>query len=93
MDSGNDSFNTLEAVTDEGKGHYCIIKRNKRRESDEKWLKTAKRHGKRVESGKGKKVWGWTIKMHPKKKDEILKSIVCVFEVTERKTDINWNWQ
>ena len=91
MDSGNDSFDTLKAVTGEGKGHYCIIKRNKRRESDEKWLKIAKRHGKRVESRKGKKVWIGTIKMHPKKKDEILKSIVCVFEVTERKTDINGN--
>jgi len=91
MDSGNDSFDTLKAVSGEGKGHYCIIKRNKRRESDEKWLKIAKRKGKQVESRKGKKVWVGTIKMRPKKKDEILKDIVCVFEVTERKTDINGN--
>jgi hypothetical protein len=89
MDSGNDSFDTLKAVTGAGKGHYCIIKRNKRKESDEEWLKRAKRRGKRVETRKGKKVWVGTIKMHPKKKDEKLKEIVCVFEVAERKTDIN----
>jgi hypothetical protein len=85
MDSGNDSFDTLKAVT--GKGRYCIIKRNKRREHDEKWLKMAKRHGVRVETRKGKKVWIGTIGMHPRKKDEVLEEVVCVFEVTERKTD------
>jgi hypothetical protein len=32
LDGGNDAFETIEAVS--GKGHYCIIKRNKRREND-----------------------------------------------------------
>ena len=85
MDSGNDSFDTLKAVSE--KGCYCIIKRNKRRENDEKWLKRAKRHGKRIESRKGKKVWIGTIEIPPKKKDEAVKDIRCVFEVIERKID------
>jgi hypothetical protein len=85
LDGGNDSFDTLKAVS--GKGHYCIIKRNKRRESDEKWLKTAKRHGKCLKLRKGKKAWIGTLDMHPRKKDEALKDIRCVFEVIERKAD------
>jgi len=85
MDGGNDSFDTLKAVT--GEGRYCIIKRNRRRESEEKWLKTAKRLGKRLESRKGKKVWIGTARVHPKRKDEVLEDITCVFEVTERKRD------
>jgi len=91
MDSGNDSFETLKVTAEAKKGYYCIIKRNKRRESDEKWLKMAKRRGKRVESRKGKKVWIGTIGMHPRKKDEILQDVTCVFEVTERKTDCYGN--
>jgi len=85
MDSGNDSFETLKAVT--GEGRYCIIKRNKRRENDEKWLKRARRQGKRVVSRKGKKVWIGTARIHPRKKDEVLEDVICVYEVTERKTD------
>jgi hypothetical protein len=90
LDSGNDAFETLKAIT-EGKGQYCIIKRNKRQESDEKWLKRAKRHGKRVEVRKGKKVWVGSINLHPCKKGETLKNVRCVFEVTERKTDRTGN--
>ena len=86
MDSGNDSFDTLKTVTSE-KTHYCIIKRNKRRENDEKWLNKAKRHGKRVISRKGKKVWVGFMNTHPKKKEETLENIRLVFEVTERKID------
>ncbi len=89
LDSGNDSFDTLKAVT--GKGRYCVIKRNKRRENDEEWLKRAKRHGKRVESRKGKKVWIGTVRMHPKRKGEALEEVMCVFEVIERKTDSQGN--
>jgi hypothetical protein len=89
MDGGNDSFDTLTAVT--GKGSYCVIKRNKRRENDEKWLKIAKRSGKRVESRKGKKVWIGTARIHPRKKDEVLEDVKCVFEVIERKTDSQGN--
>jgi hypothetical protein len=76
----------MKAAT-EGKGQYCIIKRNKRLESDEKWLKRAKRHGTRVEARKGKKVWVGSINLHPVKKGETLKNVRCVFEVAERKTD------
>jgi hypothetical protein len=89
LDSGNDAFETLKAVT--GEGRYCIIKRNKRRENDEKWLRRAKRYGKRVGSRKGKKVWVGTARVHPRKKGEALKDVVCVFEVTERKTDSQGN--
>jgi hypothetical protein len=89
IDSGNDCYETLKAVS--GAGHYCIIKRNKRRENDEKWLKIAKRHGKLVESRKGKKVWTGTVGIHPKKKDETLENIHCVFEVIERKIDAKGN--
>jgi hypothetical protein len=87
MDSGNDSFDTLKEVSEVRNGQYCIIKRNKRKESDEKWLRRAKRHGERVKARKGKKTWIGTIRIHPKKKDEILKDVVCVFEVTERRID------
>ena len=90
LDSGNDSFETLKELTSE-KGHYCIVKRNKRKENDEEWLKTAKRHGSRIESRKGKKVWVGEVQLHPHKKDETLEDIKCVFEITERKTDNKGN--
>jgi hypothetical protein len=86
MDSGNDSFDTLRAVT-AARTHYCIVKRNKRREDDEKWLKRAKRHGKRVATRKGKKTWVGTVAVHPRRKGETLGNVTTVFEVTERKTD------
>ena len=89
LDSGNDAFETLKTVT--GEGQYCIIKRNKRRENDWEWLERAKRHGKRVESRKGKKVWVGTVKMHPRKKEESLQDVLCVFEVIERKSDSQGN--
>jgi len=89
LDSGNDAFGTLKAVTE--KGCYCIIKRNKRRENDEKWLKRARRHGKRVQARKGKKVWIGSFNIHPAKKNEALKDVRCVFEIIERKTDAMGN--
>jgi len=91
LDSGNDAWDTLKAITDTGKGHYCIIKRNKRRENDEKWLRRARRHGKRVKSRKGKKIWVGTVDTHPRKKGETLKGVRCVFEVIERRTDREGN--
>jgi hypothetical protein len=91
MDSGNDSFETLKAITATSNTHYCIIKRNKRRENDEEWLKKAKRHGVRAESRKGKKVWIGSLEIHPKKKEEVLKDIRCVFEVIERNIDAKGN--
>jgi hypothetical protein len=90
MDSGNDSFDTLKAVTAE-KGHYCIIKRNKRRENDEKWLEKAKKCGKLLKSRKGKEIWIGTLEMHPEKKGETLEGIKCVFEVIERTIDSKGN--
>src|SRR5215469_4838233 len=91
MDSGNDSFDTLKMISGAKTGRYCIIKRNKRRENDEEWLKTAKRHGKQIESRKGKKAWIGTLGKHPQRKDEILEDIRCVFEVIERKIDAGGN--
>jgi hypothetical protein len=91
MDSGNDSFETLKAINTAGKTNYCIIKRNKRRESDEEWLKRAQRHGTRIESRKGKKVWVGTFAMHPEKKEEVLDDVHCIFEVIERKIDAKGN--
>ena len=91
LDSGNDSFDTVKAIADSGKGHYCIIKRNKRRESDEKWLKRAKRHGKRIEMRRGKKTWVGMLPIHPRKGGEALKDVSLAFEVTERKTDWKGN--
>jgi len=86
LDSGNDAFETLKVII--ANCCYCIIKRNKRKESDEKWLKIAKRHGKLTRPRKGKKVWIGKINTNPKnKKGEILKDVYIVFEVTERKRD------
>jgi hypothetical protein len=48
LDSGNDAGETPQVIIGGGKGNYCIIKRNKRKEGDEMWLKRAKRKGKRV---------------------------------------------
>ena len=90
MDSGNDSFDTLKAVTAK-KTHYCIIKRNKRQENDETWLKTAKRYGKRIVSRKGKKIWIGTLAVHPKRKADTLEQVTMVFEVIERKIDAAGN--
>src|SRR5262249_40031764 len=73
------------------KTHYCMIKRNKRKENDEEWLKKAKRHGKRAESRRGKKVWVGTLEAHPRKKEGALAGARMVFEVTERKTDAQGN--
>ena len=87
LDSGNDAWETLSSITGMGKGYYCIVKRNNRRESSEQWLKRAKRHGARVSPRKGKKVWVGAAKIHPRKKDAVLEDVHCVYEVTERKTD------
>src|SRR5215469_13646031 len=87
MDSGNDSFDTLKLVSGARTGRFCIIKRNKRKENDEKWLEIAKKHGKRLEPRKGKKVWVGIIPLHPQKKDKVLEDVQCVFEVIERKSD------
>jgi len=91
LDSGNDAWDTLRAITDAGEGYFCIIKRNKRLENDEKWLKIAKRYGKRTAPRQGKKVWTGTVRKHPRKKDEVLADVNCVFEVCERKTDASGN--
>ena len=91
MDSGNDSFETLKTIIKKKKTHYCLIKRNKRQENDEVWLDTAKRHGKQIEVRKGKTVWTGSIEMHPKKGDEKLTEVRCVFEVMERRIDKEGN--
>jgi len=82
FDSGNDAWDTIDAITGSGSDCYCIIKRNKRRESDEKWLKRARRDGKRIESRKGKKVWIGRTRIKPHKG-----YMYCVYEVIERKID------
>ena len=87
MDAGNDAWETLQTITNAGKGHCCIIKRNKRQESDEEWLKLAKRYGQQTKPRQGKKVWVGIVGIHPQKKDEILSDVNCVFEVIERKID------
>ena len=86
LDSGNDALETIDAIIGAGKECYCIIKRNKRRESDEKWLKMAKRNGKRTEPRKGKKVWVGRTKINPHKED-----MYCIYEVIERKIDSSGN--
>jgi hypothetical protein len=91
LGSGNDAWDTLKAVGDRGKGNYCIIKRNRRKERDEMWLGRAKRHGKRVACRKGKKIWIGSVRIHPKKDGERLGEVYCVFEVTERKIDRDGN--
>src|SRR5215469_11446066 len=65
MDSGNDAFDTLQLVSGAKTGRYCIIKRNKRTESDEEWLETAKKHGMLAKPRKGKKVWIGTFPLRP----------------------------
>jgi hypothetical protein len=88
LDSGNDAFETIRATTEE-KGQYCIIKRNKRQERDENWLRRARRHGVLSEPREGKKVWRGTICLHPRKDGETLRDVNIAFEVTERKIDSN----
>jgi len=87
LDSGNDAWDTLKAVTDGGKGNYCIIKRNNRHENEENWLEIAKQEGKKSVPREGKTVWVGKADIHPSKKGEILKDISCVYEVIEREID------
>jgi len=87
LDAGNDAFETLRTISKAVRGLYCIVKRNKRKENDEKWLKIAKKYGKRTVPRKGKKVWVGKVNIHPCKKGERLENVYCVFEITERKRD------
>ena len=91
LDSGNDAWDTLCAIMDSGNSHYCIIKRNKRRENDEEWLKIAMRHGEQTVPRQGKKVWVGMADIHPEKQGEVMDELHCVFEVIERKTDSTGN--
>jgi hypothetical protein len=88
LDSGNDAFETIQAITDE-KGQYCIIKRNLRQEGAENWLRRAKRHGTLSVPRTGKKVWTGMMHLPPRKDGQTLKDIAIVFEVIERKIDSN----
>ena len=88
LDAGNDAWDTLEVITKAGKGHYLILKRNKRKESDLEWLKIAKKYGKRRKDRKGKTVWIGVVSKHPRKKKVVLSDVKCVFEVIERKMDV-----
>ena len=87
LDSGNDAWDTLEAIRGGGKGHYFIVKRNKRRENDEEWLEIAKEHGKLEEPREGKKVWVGKVAIHPEKKKKVMSDVNCVFEIIERTID------
>jgi hypothetical protein len=91
LDSGNDAFATLKTIIEAGKGYYFLIKRNRRKENDEIWLKIAKQYGKKSMLREGKKVWFGTAPIHPSKKGETLKDVRCVFEVIERKIDRKGN--
>jgi hypothetical protein len=87
LDSGNDAWETFKTIIGAGKGFFLIIKRNKRKESDEKWHEIAQSGGKLTEPRKGKKVWVGTTNIHPQKKGEVIEDIRCVYEVIERKSD------
>jgi hypothetical protein len=101
LDSGNDAYETMEAIVRDGegkerKGRYLIIKRNKRREDEEKWRKIGRRYGKLSRPRKGKKVFVGSVQIHPavirnKKKVKTLKEVRCVFEVIERRIDAAGN--
>jgi hypothetical protein len=101
LDSGNDAYETMEGIVRDGegkslKGRYLIIKRNKRREDEEKWRKIARRHGKLSRPRKGKKIFVGSVQIHPavwknKKKVKSLKEVRCVFEVIERSIDAAGN--
>jgi hypothetical protein len=87
LDSGNDSYDTIKTIIAGGAGHFFIIKRNKRKESDDLWLSKAKRYGESYIPREGKKVWVGIAREHPYKNGEVLENVKCVFEVTERHSD------
>jgi hypothetical protein len=65
-----------------------ILKRNIRRESGEKWLEYAERHGKAKQARAGKTVWtGRAHDIHP----DGFNKINCVYEIAERTTDEHGN--
>jgi hypothetical protein len=73
-----------------------IIKRNKRREDNEKWRKIAWWYGKMSRPRKGKEVFVGSVNIHPsvrwnKKTVKTLKEVGCVFEVIERRIDAKGN--
>jgi hypothetical protein len=101
LDSGNDAYGTMEEILRDGegkevKGRYLIIKRNKRREEEERWRKTGRRYGKLSRPRKGKKVFVGSVQIHPGvmrngKRIKTLKEVRCVFEVIERSIDAAGN--
>jgi hypothetical protein len=92
LDSGNDAWDTLQAIKSGGNGYYCIVKRNNRHENREMWLELAKREGGMSVPREGKTVWAGTApSIHPKKKKETFEDISCVYEVIERQIDKKGN--
>ena len=86
LDSGNDDGENLSILV-EAEDVDFIIKRNLRRESKEKWLQRAEKHGQAEKVRAGKIVYRgdiWLNKHLILKDQKVECRIRCVFEVTER---------
>ncbi|MCP4178650.1 MAG: transposase [bacterium] len=82
LDGGNDSFDTLKVLIDSG--HFFLIKRNKRKESNHYWLDMAQSIGRASIPREGKIVYtGVFTKSHPKATEDT-PDLDIVFKVTER---------
>lgn len=91
LDSGNDAYSTLSVLMQSG--HFFLVKRNLRRESQLRWLDIARATGRREEPREGKIVYtGVYTSPHPKA-DEMdgLPDIDQVYQVTIRTIDKTGN--
>jgi len=85
LDSGNDAVDSIRPLV--GPGRFFLIKRNRRRDSSDYWLDTARALGTAQQSRPGKTVYTGTItKAHPKA-DPDMPEFDIVFQVTVRTSD------
>jgi hypothetical protein len=86
LDSGNDDAENLSLLIEAEDVDY-IIKRNRRKESKEKWWRRAQKLGQATAVRPGKIVYRgeiWLTRQLTSKGKKTRRSLRCVFEVTER---------
>ena len=88
LDSGNDAFDNLKMLLKSP--YYFVIKKNRRTEKREDWLRIAQERGFAEEQRAGKTVYTGVLRgQHPKASEkDALPDIDQIFRITER--TIEW---
>ena len=91
LDSGNDAFDNLKMLLKSP--YYFVIKKNRRTEKREDWLRIAQERGFAEEQRAGKTVYTGVLRgQHPKaSKKDALPDINQIFRITERTIDRSGN--